>query len=67
MSHPAIQRARAILNRDAEYFKRQEEARERNRQEMPETAMIVDLFRQQFKSVRVVWAKENGKEVGNAT
>lgn len=39
---------------------------EENRRRMPKTAEVVDTFRDAFgaDSVRVIWAKENGIEVG---
>lgn len=42
-----------------------EEQRAANRAAMPETAKIVDEYRRVFgDGVRLVWAEENGKLVG---
>lgn len=41
--------------------------REQNRALMPETAAFVDLCRREFGTVRVVYARENGHEVGTPT
>ena len=39
-------------------------SKEKNRQEFPETARIVDAYRECFAEARLVWARENGKEIG---
>lgn len=43
--------------------------RERNRERMPEIAAFVDAMRAAFGNdqVRVLWARENGYEVGKPT
>ena len=38
---------------------------EHNRREFPETAKMIDEFRRVFGPVKVRWAVENGKVIGN--
>lgn len=38
--------------------------REQNRIDFPECARVVDLLQQTFGKVKVIWAMENGKEIG---
>lgn len=52
----SVERAKAAL----------EAARKRNRERMPTVAAWVDMTKKTFPGARVVWAKENGIEVGGA-
>ena len=38
--------------------------RNQNRLDFPECARVVDLLQQTFGKVKVIWAIENGKEIG---
>ena len=38
--------------------------REQNRLDFPQCAAAIDLLQPKFGKVKVIWASENGKEIG---
>ena len=38
--------------------------REKNRENFPEIAKIIDEFRKEFGEVKLLWGQENEKEIG---
>lgn len=63
MSQPPSQPSNANL--EAEVLAAIERARVRNRALMPGFAKFVDEYRAVFGEVKVIWASENGRVVGN--